>query len=115
MHLFVIAVGCCDFYLALDDNAESYALFSFREDLSSSFKVFLVQVELHLVVEILTVHHLREVVHLLQDRYLEFLPGVLVFQRLLLHLDEDIWEAATEVVKNSLVNAGHRAVVGTHY
>jgi len=53
-----------------------------------------------------------EVVNLLEKGLLELLPRVLVFHSPLLHLQENVREAITQVVEYVLGQAGHRAVVG---
>lgn len=42
---------------------------------------------------------LIEIIDLIQENKLELLPGIPIIDGTLLHTDEDVWEAITEVVK----------------
>lgn len=56
---------------------------------------------------------LIKIVNLIEENKLELFPGVSVLDSLLLHPDEDVWEAVAKVIECVLAETSHCAVIAT--
>ena len=82
--------------------------FSLGNQLGACVKKFFFHVVMDFIKEF---RILIEIVNLIEENKLELFPGIHVFDGLLLHPDEDVWETVAKVVKSLFAETSHGAVI----